>query len=130
MAQARRVHPFVAVAVVLLAATVLVTGWWAWLDPAGFARFTNWPDHRHFLHDAGVFQIGIGLTMLLALVWRDAVAVVLAGFVFTNTFHAYNHAMDLDHGGHPSDAWLLLAASAVGGVALAVRVRRRERAAG
>ncbi|UVS79349.1 hypothetical protein Actkin_03096 [Actinokineospora sp. UTMC 2448] len=121
-------HPFVAAAVVLLALTALVAGWWAWLDPAGFARFTNWPNHAHFLHDAGVFQIGIGLTMLLALWWRDGVAVVLTGFVFTNTFHAYNHAMDLDHGGHAYDAWALLAVSVVGGVALAVRVRRRERA--
>ncbi|WP_459545157.1 hypothetical protein [Nocardia sp. X0981] len=114
----------VKVVVVLAASTMLGAGSWARLDPASFARFANWPEHVHFLHDAGVFQIGIGLTMLCALLWRDVTAVVLAGFVFTNTFHAVNHAVDLPLGGNASDPWTLLVISAVALAALVVRIRK------
>lgn len=110
--------------VVLSASTMLGTGCWARLDPESFARFANWPNHVHFLHDAGVFQIGIGLMMLCALFWRDVVAVVLAGFVFTNTFHAVNHALDLPLGGNASDPWTLSAVSAVALAAWVVRIRQ------
>jgi hypothetical protein len=109
--------------VVIAALSMLTMGVWAWFDPAGFAAWANWPNHIHFLHDAGAFQMGIGLMMLWALLWRDAIAVVLAGFVFTNTFHALNHAMDLHMGGKASDPWLLLALSAVGAVGLVIRLR-------
>ncbi|MEU0569507.1 hypothetical protein ABZ297_29600 [Nonomuraea sp. NPDC005983] len=109
--------------VVLTALSMLVTGWWARLDPAGFAAWANWPNHVHFLHDAGVFQIGIGLMMLLALWWRDVVAVVLAGFIVTNTFHALNHALDLEMGGKAADPWVLLAVSALAVVGLVMRLR-------
>lgn len=116
--------------VVLAASTMLGAGSWARLDPASFARFANWPEHVHFLHDAGVFQIGIGLMMLCALLWRDVTAVVLAGFVFTNTFHAVNHAVDLPLGGNASDPWTLLVISAVALAALVVRIRQLRVRAG
>lgn len=120
---------FVKVTIVLAAATMLVAGIWARFDPASFAEVTNWPNHEHFLHDAGVFQIGIGLMLLAVLWWRDAVAVVLGGFVVTNTFHAYNHAVDLDQGGNPTDPWALLAVSVIAAAGLVVRLRavRRKR---
>lgn len=113
----------VTTAVIVAALSMLAFGAWSWLDPDGFAAWAGWPNHVHFLHDAGAFQMGIGMMMIWALRWRDAVAVVLAGFVFTNTFHAYNHAMDLDMGGHDSDPWLLLALSAIAAVGLALRLR-------
>lgn len=111
-------------ATVLAALSMLATGAWARIDPASFAAWANWPNHVHFLHDAGVFQLGIGLMLLLALWWRDVIAVVLAGFVFTNTFHAVNHAQDLHMGGNASDPWLLLVLSAIAIVGLAVRLRK------
>ncbi|MER7504085.1 hypothetical protein AB0L05_04980 [Nonomuraea pusilla] len=111
-------------ALVAGAASMLVFGAWAWLDPAGFARFANWPNHVHFLHDAGVFQIGIGVTMLCALRWRDPISLVLAGFVVTTALHAVNHAIDLSLGGRSSDFWLLLALAAVGLVAWVARIRQ------
>ena len=49
----------------------------------------------HFQHDAGVFQIGIGVGLLAALVVRDALVVVLLGFLVANTLHAVNHGIDL-----------------------------------
>ncbi|MFF5209100.1 hypothetical protein [Streptosporangium sp. NPDC000396] len=109
--------------IVLAAMSMLVTGIWARVDPAGFADWANWPNHVHFLHDAGVFQIGIGLMLLCALRCRDVMAVMLAGFVFTNTFHAFNHAADLDLGGRASDPWALSAVSLVAAVGLAARLR-------
>lgn len=127
-----RTQTVVGGAVVTAALSMLVTGAWAWVSPANFAEWANWPNHVHFLHDAGVFQIGIGLMLLVALWWRDVLAVGLAGFLLTNTLHAVNHAMDLDLGGHASDAWQLLVLSTVAAIGLTARLRvtrRRDPAA-
>jgi hypothetical protein len=48
---------------------MLVLGIWAFFAPASFADFVAFPYNRHLLHDVGAFQIGIGTTMLLALMW-------------------------------------------------------------
>ena len=50
---------------------MLVLGIWAFFAPASFAEFVAFPYNRHLLHDVGAFQIGIGTTMLLALMWTD-----------------------------------------------------------
>ena len=60
----------------------------------------------------------------LAVIWRDALAVVLAAFLVANTLHAYNHAIDLDIGGRDSDPWLLGAVSVVLAVAFVLRLRQ------
>jgi hypothetical protein len=114
---------FVQVIIVVAALSMLITGVWMRIDPASFARWANWPNHVHFLHDAGVFQIGIGMTMLFALWWRDVISVVLAGFVVANTLHAINHALDRD-GGRPSDWWQLGMLSLLCVAGLAVRLRQ------
>ncbi|MEV0698736.1 hypothetical protein AB0I53_12570 [Saccharopolyspora sp. NPDC050389] len=95
------------VATVVSALTVLVFGVWMRIDPASFAEFAQFPNHVHFLHDAGVFQIGIGLVLLAALVWHDVLSIALGGFFVTNTLHAVNHATDLDLGGSPQTWWQL-----------------------
>jgi hypothetical protein len=117
----------VVVAAVLVAAFVmLAAGAWCWVDPASFAAATNWPEHEHFLHDAGAFQMGIGVTLLGALWWRDVLAVVLAGAVFTNGLHAVNHFMDSDLGGRPTDPWAigLVALFALAGLVVRLRAVR------
>jgi hypothetical protein len=120
---ARGPHLVVVAAVVLAALGMLVAGAWCWLDPASFAAATNWPEHEHFLHDAGAFQMGIGVMLLAALWWRDVLVVVLVGAVFTNGLHAVNHAMDLDLGGRASDPWLLAVMALVALAGLVVRLR-------
>ena len=120
---------FVQAATVVAALSMLVPGVWMRIDPASFARLANFPVHdEHFLRDAGVFQIGIGLMMLGTLPYRDLSAVVLAGFVFTNTFHAINHALDRHIGGNDSDWWMLALVSVLVGAALVVRLRHLSRA--
>jgi hypothetical protein len=119
---------FVTAVTILAAAMMVGLGVWCRFAPESFAQWANWPNHEHFLHDAGAFQIGIGLMMGAALWWRDVIAVVLAGFVFTNVMHATNHMLD-QGGGHPSDSWSLLAISVIAAVALVARLRSLRRRA-
>ncbi|MGW1678672.1 hypothetical protein [Saccharopolyspora sp. NPDC002376] len=113
---------FTTTVTIIGAAMMLVTGSWCRLDPTSFAEWANWPNHEHFLHDAGVFQIGIGLMMLTALTWRDALVVVLTGFVVVDLLHGINHAVDTG-GGRPSDSWILFGTAALGAAALLIRMR-------
>ncbi len=116
----------VTAAISIMSASMLVFGFWAWLAPRSFADLTNFPVHVHFLHDAGVFQIGIGVMLLTALRWRDALTVVLIGFLTANTLHAVNHAVDLDQGGHLGDVLGLAGLSVIAAVALYLHLHTRE----
>jgi hypothetical protein len=114
----------VTAAMVVAGAVLLIAGFWAWLAPRSFARWVDFPYHEHYLHDLGVFQIGIGVALLVALVWSDARAVTLTGFLTANTLHAFNHGYDLDLGGHASDVYAIGALSLLTGGALVLRVRQ------
>jgi PPOX class probable F420-dependent enzyme len=112
-------------AVTLLAGLFMTAaGVAALLAPSWFADTAGFPRHPHFVHDAGAFQLGIGVTLLLALAWRDGLALALAGFLVANTTHALNHAVDLDLGGHSADPWGLAALSLLAAAALVVRLRQ------
>jgi hypothetical protein len=115
---------FVRVAVAVFGVTMIVLGLWAWLAPASFAELVDFPVHVHFLHDAGVFQIGIGVGLLAALWVRDALVVVLSGFLVANTLHAINHGIDLPLGGHLADMPGLAGFSVLAAIALYLRVRQ------
>jgi len=113
------------VAVTLLAGVFMVAaGVWALVGPGSFADAVGFPRHTHFVHDAGAFQLGIGITLLLAVAWRDGLALALAGLLMANTVHTVNHAVDLDLGGRGSDAWGLAPLSLLTAVALVVRLRQ------
>ena len=121
--QWRSANGFV-LAVTLLAGIVTVAaGVWALLAPRSFAELVRFPYSRHFLHDVGAFQVGVGATLLLALAWRDGLALALAGYLVGNSAHALSHFADLGLGGHGWDPWALLALSAVTAVALGLRLR-------
>ena len=101
----------------------LVFGLWPFFDPQNFyekvAEFP--PYNEHFLHDVGAFQIGLGATLLFALIWRsDALLVALAGTGVGAAFHFWAHLMDHDLGGNTGQtvslgvvAVLLLAGAAM-----------------
>jgi PPOX class probable F420-dependent enzyme len=113
---------FVLVVTLLAGLFMTAAGVAALLAPKWFADAAGFPRHTHFVHDAGAFQLGIGVTVLLALAWRDGLALVLAGFLVANTTHAVNHAVDIDLGGHSGDRWGLAALSLLTAVALVVRL--------
>jgi PPOX class probable F420-dependent enzyme len=99
-------------------------GLWCLIDPGSFANFVGFEKHEHFLHDVGAFQLGLGATLLLALIWSDALATALAGFIIANTVHAVNHVIDLDVGGSAAQAWLLGAVSVALIAAFVLRLRQ------
>jgi hypothetical protein len=71
---------------------------------------------------ADAFQLGIGVTLVLAVAWRDGLALALAGFLVANTTHAVNHAVDLNLGGRSGDPWGLAAVSLLTAAALVMRL--------
>jgi PPOX class probable F420-dependent enzyme len=110
-------------AVTLLAGLFMTAaGVAALLAPGWFADAAAFPRHTHFVHDAGAFQLGIGITLLLAVAWRDGLSLALAGFLVATTTHAVNHAVDLDLGGRSGDPWALAALSLLTAVALVARL--------
>jgi hypothetical protein len=119
-------QPYVATILAVAGASMLAAGIWAGAAPRSFARFVDFPYHEHFLHDLGAFQIGIGVTLLVALAWRDAPTVALTGFLVANTLHAVSHAIDLDVGGRAGDLYAIGALSLLSAAALVVQVRQRR----
>ena len=105
-------------------AITLAIGVWALVDTDSFADFADFGHHAHFLHDIGAFQIGLGSMLLIATVWRDALATVLAAFLIGNTIHVGTHIADSDLGGSASQ-WISLALLSVA-IAAALMVRLRE----
>lgn len=102
-------------------------GAWAFLAPRSFytqvATFP--PYHEHFLHDVGAFLVGLGVALLAALVWRDALFVALAGGTTAALLHWLSHVRDHDHGGRVSDPWTLGAFALLLVIALGLRFRSR-----
>ncbi|WP_110335530.1 PPOX class F420-dependent oxidoreductase [Prauserella flavalba] len=123
--QHRRARVYVEVVTTLAGLGMLAAGSWALAAPGSFAEFTGFATHVHFLHDAGAFQLGLGTGLLLALIWADALATVLAGFLLANTVHTVNHATDLDLGGNVVQAVALGVVSVLLAVALVLRLRGR-----
>jgi hypothetical protein len=118
---------FVSVIVALSGVWMLAVGLWALLAPRSFAAWIDFPPYsEHLLHDVGAFQIGIAVSLLAALVWTDAKAVALLGFVSAGAIHTVNHGIDLDLGGHTADVWLIGASTVLAAAALVVRIRSRS----
>lgn len=86
---------------------VLLVFWglWAFFWPQSFfdnvATFE--PYNEHFMHDIGAFQVGLGLTLLVAIWSRDALFAAMAGVGAGCALHAIAHVIDRDDGGRSSD---------------------------
>ena len=110
---------------VICAASMLALGGWAFLAPHSFAGFIDYPPYnRHLIHDAGAFQLGIGVTTLLALWWADALVVALTGFAVASGLHTVSHWIDRNIGGHDSDVPGLGLLTVVALLGIYARLRR------
>jgi hypothetical protein len=94
----------------LFGAFTFLLGVWAIADTSSFyeniAEFP--PYNRHFLHDVGAFQMGLGAALLFAIIWRsDALLAVLGGAAVGATAHWAAHVADEDLGGRARDPYLL-----------------------
>ena len=118
--------------VTALAAIFLVgTGAWAFVAPTSFydAIATFPPYNVHFIHDIGAFLLGIGVALASALLWRDALFVVLLGGTVAASLHWLSHVLDHDRGGAASDPWTLGGFALLLVVALVLRFPLRSRSA-
>lgn len=84
----------------------LAFGLWALLAPQSFfdTLATFEPYNRHFVHDIGAFQIGIGaiLFLLIAGPPSDGLAAGLLGAGIGSLAHVLSHIMDSGLGGNPA----------------------------
>jgi len=118
--------------VALLGLFMVVFGAWAFLAPQSFytniAGFGSY--NVHFMHDVGAFQVGLGVTLLLALVTNDALIVVLGGGSVATVLHAIAHWIDRNLGmantkKEPIEL-TALAVLVVAGLVTALRARSRR----
>jgi hypothetical protein len=97
---------FVIIAAIVVGGFMLIFGVWSLLLPRSFDAFIDFPPYNeHLLHAIGAFQIGIGVSVLLSLMWSDTIGVALVGFIVAGAIHSINHALDRQLGGHPLDQW-------------------------
>lgn len=115
-------------AALLSSASLLVFGVWAYLTPRSFADYINFsPYNQHLTHDAGAFQIGLGVAVLLAVFSADSMVVALSGFVAASALHTLSHYTDRDIGGHSSDVSLLSLVTVIALAGLVVHLYDRRR---
>lgn len=116
-------------ALVAGAAFFLFIGAWALIDPTSFyAKVASFPPYnRHFLHDVGAFNLGIGAALGLGLTRWPGHRVALWAAALASVLHAVSHFLDQGLGGHSSDPLLLsLIAAALLAVAI-LDTRRPDR---
>jgi hypothetical protein len=116
-----------AAAAAISAASMLVFGVWALVLPDSFGQFISYPPfNRHLMHDVGAFQIGIGVSVALALWADDVMLVALSGFVVAGTLHTWSHYMDRALGGHGSDVPVLGLLTLIGAFGIYAGLRGRK----
>jgi len=95
------------VCVAVLGAISIGAGLWAMLAPYSFYEqaATFPPYNRHFIHDIGAFQIGLGGCLIAALAFTDALLAVLIGNALGGIGHFIGHFADRSIGGQSSDPY-------------------------
>src|SRR5712692_3853482 len=102
----------------VIGAFYLVTGAWAFLAPMSFfsAVATFAPLNMHLLHDAGAFQVGLGLALTVPVALRAPLRAPLIAVL--------GHVEDIRLGGHPTtDLPVLMLICVALAIALVVEVR-------
>jgi hypothetical protein len=120
---------FVKAVMVVGAVFLLVTGAWALADPASFyARVATFPPYnRHFLHDIGAFNLGLGAALALGLTRWPGRRVALWAVALAAAVHAGSHFADRGLGGRSSDPFVLSVIAAVLVAAALLATRRTDR---
>ncbi|SRR6266566_6010555 len=87
----------------------LLVGAWAFLAPVSFFHLVaSFPPYNHHLfHDAGAFQVGLGLTLLLSAIRRTALQPALLAVLAASLLHLASHVEDRALGGQASDLAIL-----------------------
>jgi hypothetical protein len=82
----------------------LVTGAWAFLAPLSFFRSvaTFAPRNIHLLHDAGAFQVGLGLALTVPVALRVPLRAPLIAVLAASVLHVFAHVEDIGLGGRPT----------------------------
>jgi hypothetical protein len=85
------------------------SGVWAFVAPRSFYdQVALWPPYNeHLMHDAGVFQLGIGVGLVAALIGIKGTLAVLAGAATAAVLHVVSHLIDYGEGGRSSDPFVL-----------------------
>ena len=103
-------------------------GLWAFVAPKSFfdalAEFD--PYNRHFIHDVGSMQIGIGLGALVAARTLRPLVAAFVGLTGFQVMHVVSHIVDRDLGGRPWFDIPSLSLAAVVGLAALVGANRGE----
>jgi len=110
----------------VIGAFYLVTGAWAFLAPMSFfsAVATFAPLNTHLLHDAGAFQVGLGLALTVPAALRAPLRAPLIAVLGASVLHVLAHVEDIRLGGHPTtDLPVLMLICVALAVALVVEVR-------
>ena len=114
---------FVTIATTVVGGVMLIFGIWSLLLPRSFDALIDFPPYnQHLLHDVGAFQIGIGVSVLISLMWSDSIGVALTAFIVAGTIHSINHAFDRHLGGHSFDQWGLAGLVLLAGAALIIHL--------
>lgn len=113
------------IALVGIGVYYLVFGVWALAQPESFygqiASFS--PFNVHFLHDAGAFQIGLGLALILVVLLADPILAVVLAVGVASLLHVVAHIIDVNLGGQPArDIAALATLTAVLAVVAVARV--------
>lgn len=89
--------------------TFTLSGLWAFLAPQSwFDNIGNYPPYnKHFVHDLGAFQLGLGGMALLSLMWKAPLLAALAANGIAAIFHFASHVIDRDLGGRATDPIML-----------------------
>jgi hypothetical protein len=109
----------------VLGLTSIGAGLWAMVAPHSFddQAATFPPYNRHFIHDIGAFQIGLGSCLIAALAFTDALLAVLIGNALGAISHFAGHVADRSIGGQSSDPYTFAALALLMVVLAVVRWR-------
>jgi hypothetical protein len=116
--------------VALLGAVFFVSsGAWALVAPSSFYdQLAHWPPYNeHLLHDVGVFQIGLGVSLATVLTRMSGTVAVLAGGAAAAVLHFVSHVIDYGEGGQSSDPYVLGVVALAFVLALIAETRRSGR---